>query len=192
MTKLLFIDTETGGLDPSKHSLLSIALGVWEAGEITASLELQLVHPEYNVTNKAMEINNIDLRQPREGHNKGEAYFAIESFLMAHMDTDEKPTLVGQNVGFDIGFLKEAFGPRAYGKLFSHRAIDTASIIRFLQTSGQLDMVGASLEAAIHYYELPVQKKDRHTALGDVYATALLYNQLLLTSRFQVGRQVLS
>ncbi len=32
--KLLFIDTETGGLDPDKHSLLSIAMVVWEDMEI--------------------------------------------------------------------------------------------------------------------------------------------------------------
>ena len=37
--RLLFIDTETGGLDPQKHSLLSLALVVWEKREILDSKE---------------------------------------------------------------------------------------------------------------------------------------------------------
>ena len=31
MARLLFIDTETGGLDPEKHSLLSVGFVVWDS-----------------------------------------------------------------------------------------------------------------------------------------------------------------
>ena len=30
MNRILFIDTETGGINPNKHSLLSIGLVVWD------------------------------------------------------------------------------------------------------------------------------------------------------------------
>ncbi len=38
--KILFIDTETGGLDPASHSLLSLALVVWKELEARASIEI--------------------------------------------------------------------------------------------------------------------------------------------------------
>ena len=31
MARLLFIDTETGGLNPEKHSLLSVGFVVWDS-----------------------------------------------------------------------------------------------------------------------------------------------------------------
>ena len=39
MTRLLVVDTETGGLDPTRHSLLSFAGVVWEEGEIRGAIK---------------------------------------------------------------------------------------------------------------------------------------------------------
>jgi len=178
MTKLLFVDTETGGLDPQKHSLLTAAFAVWEDGFIIDTLEVKIAHEEYVVTPKAMEINQIDLREPRGDSYSFESAMRIKTFIAAHFGED-KPTLVGQNVGFDIGFLKELFIPYMYEIVFSHRSIDTASVMRFLQTSGLTALQGSGLDDAIKHYNIQLSEEDRHTSLGDVLATVEVYNMLL-------------
>lgn len=176
--KLLFIDTETGGLEPGKHSLLSVALGVWEEGEITHTLDLNLVHDVYSVTAKALEINKIDLRQTRVGYTSFEANIAIMDFLQKHFGK-EKATIVGQNIHFDIGFLTDLFTKERYEMYFSHRTIDTASVMRYTEMVGITSIGGSGLSDAIKYFKLHVPDDIRHTALGDVYATAAVFNKLL-------------
>lgn len=178
MNKLLIIDTETGGLDSTKNSLLSAAFGVWQDGELTDTMSVNIKHDVYHVTAKALEINKIDIAT-WEGHSPKKAKSIIEKFVEKHFE--DRPTVVGQNVHFDINFLTAFFGKAEYDEIFSHRAIDTATIIRFLNDSGVTNMKGAWLDAAIEYFGIKIEQKDRHTAYGDVIATAAVYNQLLRT-----------
>lgn len=67
--KIVFLDTETGGLDPSVNSLLSIGLVIWEDGKIKTKNEFFVKENEYNVTSKAIEVNRIDLKELKK---KGE------------------------------------------------------------------------------------------------------------------------
>lgn len=61
MNKYIFIDTETGGIDPNYSSLLSIGLIVWEDRKIKCSKEFFIKQKSYNVTSIALRINNINL-----------------------------------------------------------------------------------------------------------------------------------
>ena len=60
MARLLFIDTETGGLDPEKHSLLSVGFVVWDSalGEC-CSAEYHLKNENYCITKTAQKINKL-------------------------------------------------------------------------------------------------------------------------------------
>ncbi|MFZ1613213.1 MAG: hypothetical protein WAT51_03515, partial [Holophaga sp.] len=52
----LFVDTETGGLDSQRHSLLSIGLVLGDEGVVRHSLELFLKHDTYVVDGAAMKV----------------------------------------------------------------------------------------------------------------------------------------
>ena len=64
--KLLFIDTETGGLNPNKHSLLSLAMVVWENMKIIDSQELLINDGKLSVTEEALSINKIDIENHKQ------------------------------------------------------------------------------------------------------------------------------
>ncbi len=64
--RLLFIDTETGGLNPDKHSLLSLAMVVWEDMEIIDSQELLINDGKLSVTEEALSINKIDIEKHKQ------------------------------------------------------------------------------------------------------------------------------
>jgi len=175
--KILFIDTETGGLDPNKHSLLSIGLVLFEDNAIIDSTEIYIKEEEYRVTPYAMKINGINLY---ELYEKGVSPdIAVEKIIDFVSNNDEKKIIVGgHNVNFDIGFLKQLFAktPYSYNKYISHRYIDVASILKIFTDVKYFDKEVHSLDDAIEYFDIKIE--NRHSALDDAIATALVYNEL--------------
>jgi len=182
MNKILFIDTETGGLNPKEVSLLSIGLVAWENGAIKDSREIFIKQKLFKITPDAIRINKINLYDclvdaiPEE-----EAISSIIAFIKKNNLVDETGTVVlaGHNVNFDIGFLKELFvkEQELFEKTFGHRFIDTASILKFLLYAGKLSADISSSTKAFEYFNIMVPK--RHSALGDALATANLFTELL-------------
>ena len=178
--KLLFIDTETGGLDPNQHSLLSIAMVVWQNMEIFESLEIFINDGKLNVTDEALEINKIDLEKHKDiSLSPRGAISKIFDFLNKHFDASEKITVAGHNINFDVNFLRFFLtqNNENFSKHFSHRFIDTSSILYYLYLSGNLKYKVLSSSDAFALFGISVE--GRHTALGDAIATAKLYTNLL-------------
>ena len=174
--KILFIDTETGGLDAKKHSLLTIALAVYKDGAILSESEYKVKHKEYIVTPKALEVNNINLIE----HDKkaSEGSFIVQQIIMyinRNFRRDEKVIIAGHNIEFDNGFLAKLFDDEneVWSKLVSHRKIDTCSLINYLMVTGKIDLKSASLEESIKYFK--IETEARHTAEADVRATIKLF-----------------
>lgn len=177
--RLLFVDTETGGLDPQKHSLLSIGMVVWDevSGEIFSD-EIYIQSETYNVTKSAARINHFD----EDSHRSiaSPPYRAIEQFFKIKEKYFEGYTsipLAGHNIVFDAQFIKQLFLScgRSYEKLFSHRMVDTYSIIKFLSDSQIIPQAVNSSASAFKYFGISVI--GRHTALGDARATMQLYSK---------------
>lgn len=182
--RLLFIDTETGGLDPTQHSLLSIAMVVCKNMEILESLEIFINDGKLNVTDEALKINKIDLEKHKEiSLSPGEAISKILDFLKRNFDTNEKITMAGHNINFDVNFLRFflAQNKENFSKYFSHRFIDTSSILYYLYLSGNLKDKVLSSSDAFAFFGISVE--GRHTALGDAIATAKLFTNLLQLTR---------
>lgn len=176
--KILFIDTETGGIDPLENSLLSLGLVCWENLKIKDKLEIFISKEKYNVTKKALEINKIDLDELRtKGISEKEAKNKLLNFLKENFE-DEKIVLAGHNVNFDISFLKKIFESNdEFNQYFSYRAIDTATIFKFLSLRGDVTAEINSLDDAIKYYNIKIKK--RHGALDDCLATAEIFTKML-------------
>ena len=78
MNRILFIDTETGGVNPNKHSLLSVGLVVWDASEgIVYSNEMFIKSKEYVVTNTAQRINHFNPKTHDENSIEPKEFFAL-------------------------------------------------------------------------------------------------------------------
>lgn len=180
MARLLFIDTETGGLDPEKHSLLSIGVVVWDSQRgCIFSREYRLKNDEYHATKEAMKINKIS---SSDDINRLSGSTIIQHFksIKDEFFTESKEIpLAGHNTAFDIRFLRQMFkiNHRSYENMFSHRVVDTYSILKYLQDAGVLHDCITSSAQAFKYFGITVN--GRHTALGDAYATMQLYEELL-------------
>lgn len=178
--RLLFIDTETGGLDPDKHSLLSVAMVVWDNMKIIHSEELLINDGILSVTKTALAINCIDLEKHKlSAMSQSQAIEKILLIIGEHFPPGERITIAGHNVHFDLGFLKILFSQNNldFSKYFSHRIIDTSTILHYLYLAGHIKRRAISSDEAFELFEIKVE--GRHTALGDVLATAKLFNKLL-------------
>jgi len=182
--RLLFIDTETGGLNPDKHSLLSVGLVVWENMEIIDSQEILINDGILSVTDEALSINGIDIEDHKKSAiSPSQSIDKIISFISKNFPDHKKITLAGHNVHFDVNFLKKLFyrNNNKFSKYFSHRIIDTSSILYYLYLSGHLQKKSISSDTAFELFDIKVA--GRHTALGDAIATAELFNKLLLLTK---------
>jgi len=178
--KLLFIDTETGGLDPDKHSLLSIAMVVWEDMEIIDSQEILINDGILSVTEEALSINRIDIEKHKQSAiSSSQAMDKILLFIGIHFPQQRKITLAGHNVHFDSDFLKCFFSAnnKNFSDFFSHRIIDTSSILYYLFMAGRIKHRAISSDEAFDLFDIKVE--GRHTAIGDAIATAKLFTRLL-------------
>lgn len=190
MTKFLVVDTETGGTDPQKQSVLSVGLVVWENGCLGAQLEILVAENPIVTTPEAMAVNRIDLKSHKErALNPAAAVEGIDRFLAENfgdvLEVGGKVVLAGHNIGFDVGFLKRLYrlAGETFEARFSHRSIDTASILRFLNLCGLIPETALNSDGAFAFLGVEPDAPSRHTALGDARATARLLRRTVQVVR---------
>jgi DNA polymerase III epsilon subunit-like protein len=178
----LFLDTETGGLDPDVHSLLSLGLVAGEGSTVRESLEILVKHEPYVVSGGGMAVNRIDLVQhDRAAQPPAQAMATLQAFLQRHFPDPGPVTLVGHNVGFDRAFLAVFYASLGcpFEPRISHRIIDTHSLAAGLRDAGRLPLANLSSTALFKHFGISIPEAKRHTALGDALGTFELYWKLV-------------
>ena len=175
--KFLILDTETGGIDPEKHSILSVAGFGWSMGEEPVELfDFLIKEPMLRVDAASMEVNRIDLnRVVREGLDPKDAVERIDGTLLPFFG-ESKACLVGHNIGFDIAFLKRMYTTAwcrdRFNDHFAYRSVDTSTILTFLMEARVIPSGKPSSDRMFEMFGIEVPEEDRHTARGDALATA--------------------
>lgn len=181
MESIVFIDTETGGTNPQKHSLLSVGLVAWNQKDgIVATREIFIKSKEYIFTKEAKKLNKFDQEQHETiAISHRAAIKEIRDFCISNTAKTKEIQVAGHNIQFDVAFLKKMFEEqnRSYNSLFSHRMIDTFSILKYLKDAGKIDVDQISSAKAFKLFNIMVN--GRHSALGDAVATAKLYEALI-------------
>ena len=179
--RFVFIDTETGGTIPTKHSLLQIGVVVWEYRTgILAHKEFHIKHQEYIITKEAQRINKFNLKFYNENAQlPNKVIDELLCFLRDYFDSNTLIPIIGHNIQFDVGFLKEFFkkNNRSFNQYFSHRMIDTYSVYKTLVLSGKIEENLNSSADVFKYFKIRID--NRHSAIEDCLATVELYEKLL-------------
>jgi len=169
--KIFSVDTETGGFNPEKDAILSIAL-------IDIDTKASFTYLTYNETLSisldALKVNKIDISQhKKQALSELDVVKGMIRVFEANTISGQKPMLFGQNINFDIGFLKELFkrtGHNLY-KYIHYKHLDLQSINWFLQYSGVVETLPFKLEKLIEKFKIPVKA---HTADGDAFANIVV------------------
>jgi len=173
--KYLYLDTETGGLDPS-YALLTIGLVAHDDEQgILGTAHIKVSPVGFMVDDKALAINKIDMAEhlthalPRQ-----EAAEQVSAFIRKHFGFGwkNKPFVVGHNVSFDRGFMDKLFKDCKLELPYSYRALDTMGVALFMYDLGIYgDASNLKLDFLIERYGIEIAAADRHTSLGDALAT---------------------
>lgn len=189
---IVFIDVETGGLDPETDALLSIGACVWKDGQISDPRLWHVDAEGMRLEPKAMKINKIDMAEHRrKAYSRLDVAAELYRWLDGlRPDPRYKLRLGGHNVPFDIRFIRKLLdlSDESWKTLVSPACVDTAGILTFMRHAGILP-AGAdlSLRNGLRAAGVPFSDGDLHTALGDAMNTARLYGRLI--AMVQHGRE---
>lgn len=194
-TRLLIVDTETGGTDALRHAIIQIGAVMWEhdqgVGRIIPNSEFSIViHESGELDPEALAINHFtDERIAREGVSSYQALVQWHRYLepwtgiAARNDTGaSKLVLGGHNIGFDSEFLRRLYRINGYTKAdferrISYRQFDTASVARFLIMAGVVPIQEPKSDSLFMHFGCTPDKP--HDALSDAIATANLLSRML-------------
>ena len=111
MAKLIYIDTETTGLDAEANALTQVAALVVVDGVEVGRLVLDINPFSYpytvGISDKALEITGKTKEMVREYPGQRVQLHKFMEFMDGHIDFEDKKDkfqIVGYNTSFDIGF----------------------------------------------------------------------------------------
>ena len=178
LKNVIIIDTETGGLDPLKHSLMTIGL---VSGDGRMQVEITVAEPEIIADPRALAVNRLDpVAVASDGVSPEQARDQVDAFLK-QVHPDGRPMVCGHNIAFDLAFMRRLYTMvgRPVPQCFSHRTLDTHSLMWGLISVGRLPAHVTGSDAAFAHFEIEPPSELRHTALGDAVATRDLLERLL-------------
>ncbi len=154
--EFVVVDVETTGRDPKMADLVEVAAVKIKKGKITDRWST-LVNPGRTIIGH--QIHGLTDRDVKDAPTPGEAG---KQFLKFAGDA----TVVGHNVGFDLGFLEEAIGG---GHRFAYGTyLDTLVLTR----EAFPDLDAYKLGDVARFFDIPLEQS--HRALPDAEATAKL------------------
>lgn len=175
--RFVVLDTETTGLDPSRDRVLEVAAVPVRNSTIAVAECLDLRVRQHLTSAGGVDVHEITPGEAAKGLPEDEVARRLLPLLAGAV-------LIGHHVAFDVVAL-DRLVRRGLGFPLLNRSCDTVELA--LRADGRLhEREGVprgelSLDALCGRYGVEVA--GRHTALGDAFATALLFLKLLARLR---------
>ncbi len=186
MNKIIFIDTETGGVNPEKAALIQLS-GIIRIDKKDVEKFNFYIKPFENseVTEKALEVQGRTLEELKTDKyvEEKEVYKQFINLLDKYIDKydrTDKFIVAGYNVRFDVDILKAFFQRHRNNFLFSYldsSMLDPLYSIRLLQIAGILPVLeNNKLETWCKHFGIELKA---HDSLEDIEATKKLIGKLI-------------
>lgn len=186
MNKIIFIDTETGGVNAEKSALIQLS-GIIEVDGTEKEKFNFYIKPFKNseINEKALEVQGRTLEELRTDKYIDESiiykkFLEILDKYIDKYDKDDKFIVAGYNVKFDIDILKALFERNNNKFLFSYfnsSMLDPLYSVRLLQVAGMLPVLeNNKLETWCKYFNIELKA---HDSLQDITATKKLIEKLI-------------
>jgi DNA polymerase-3 subunit epsilon len=157
------IDVETTGLSAKNEKITEIAILLHDGKKITESFH-SLVNPEKRIPYRITQITGINDQMV----SSAPKFYELAKKII---DLTESRIIVGHNVRFDYNFLQNEFNEFDYA--FKRKTLCT------VKTSRKLIPGQASYSLGKLTKSLGIDHQNKHRALGDAKATAILLDYLL-------------
>lgn len=177
MTKL-FLDLETSGTNPEKHSILSIGIVVLQnEDENPSTFYEEIKYDELIIAPDAIAINEFDFKNQDGRISLEKADNMAFDFVKKNYSKKNTAMAIGLNIGeFDLLFINK-YMPRL-ASLLDRRSVNLNSLIYLLADINSIDFItlkqDLSEKAVIQVDKLAMGSK-KHNALYDAFYHMALY-----------------
>ena len=171
--QILWVDTETTGLDPERNGIIEIA-GIFQypgqRDQKSKRFETMCDPGRVELHPKALEVNGIK--------EEDISTFQPIDRALANMDTYVEPwcVIAGWNcAGFDIPFMKAAYKRAGIKWRFHYHCLDMMVVANWLKFCGRLNCKSLSLQNVAKYLGINTADfGDAHRAMPDVLTTVAI------------------
>lgn len=170
-TRFVVLDTETTGFDYTNDRILCIGALVLKNNIISVqdSFEVYVEQDHYDESTAQIHgiLKDFVIKRPSE-------FEALEQFLVYLGDS----IIIAHHANFDITMINRALERNGFPEL-KNKALDTGVLYKKTLIKSHL------FERKDHYTlddladKFDISKKDRHTALGDAYITAIAFLKII-------------
>lgn len=190
---LVFIDIETTGVDPSKHSIIQIAAEFHIDGKKVSSFNKKCRPKEGSGINLgAYLVNKARIHDMSHVESRNDVLNKFVNFLLDCKQTvdNAKIYVCGHSIDFDIKFIREALSENNIEGLESilfRKRLDTQILAESMKIAGIIKPSSTSLGNLIKYFKIDKLEEGQeilgevsfHEAAFDVAMTAKLYYTLI-------------
>lgn len=189
MSKLIFLDLETTGLNPKRAAIIQFGAVIVGMGRPAAELDIRMrPHEDAEVNEEALTVTGVmpgDFDNPpyidyREGKRQIEA--ALAGYVNRY-DKLDKFFAIGYNLyAFDMPFLRALFsrcGDKYFGSWFWHPPIDLMIIAAFILRNERPTLPNFKLETVCRAFGVRVDEEKQHDALYDVKLCIELWKAIM-------------
>lgn len=170
-TRFVVLDTETTGFDYENDRMLCIGAIVLQNNTISIQDSFEVFIKQEHYNQATAEIHGILKENVSDRLSELEA---LQQFLAFVADS----IIVAHHTKFDITMINKALD-RNELPVLKNRTLDTAILYK------KTLIISHLLERKEHYTlddladKFDISKKDRHTALGDAYITAIAFLKII-------------
>jgi len=186
-TKLLFMDTETTGTEPSLHGLTQVA-GIIDEVEIRGGILVPKEIERFDlkcqpfrgkkISDKALEVNGLTRADLESRPEPIGVYQELLALFDKHVDRykrADKFILVGQNPKFDYDFVSQWFKDcrnEYFYAYVDYHLQDIGVFTNAFRLLGKLDVPNTKLETIAKHFNLPLKA---HDAMSDISVTRTIF-----------------
>lgn len=170
--RFVVLDSETTGLDPRRDRIVTIGAVAVVNGEILIEDSFEaMVKLDYN--SSAVTVHGVTREESLAGMEEREALAKFREYL-------GDGVIVGHHIGHDVETFNTGY-ERHFGWRMENPSLDTMELTLHLERDGafgeQEQIRDFSLDGLCAMFH--IVPHDRHTAAGDAFITALVFQRLL-------------
>lgn len=173
VNELVFVvlDTETTGFSFDEDRILSIGAVKIKGGTISLKEILDIYVEQEKFNKESVPVHGLLKNGTRECISE---IFALEKFL----EYVGNAIIVAHHANFDLGMLNCALQRNGLPKL-KNTVLDTGALYRKTLIRSYLVQPKTNYTLDELAEKFSISKKDRHTALGDAYITAIAFLKII-------------
>ena len=177
--KVLWVDTETTGVNRSRSAVIEIAALVEIDYQVICEFnETMAPFPGADINVQALKINGRTRAEIMTFPPPNVTLANFAAFLDQYIDAYNKADKfapAGFKIDFDTDFLRNAYkreGFPYFGSYVSTACIDVMTYVGEAVAGGLLSLPNNKLKTLCDHFEIPL---DAHKPMNDIYATRTLY-----------------